>query len=85
MNYKIKSSLVFEYANENEAALTKKVLEPEIKEDINARSILQLLHEQNTLIIRINAKDLTVLRSIINTYIRWVNVVERIKNLKEAK
>jgi tRNA threonylcarbamoyladenosine modification (KEOPS) complex Pcc1 subunit len=85
MNYKIYTELVFQYENIQESEMIERVLKPEGIEDVGPRSKVNIDRIENMIIIKISAKDLTVLRSIINTYIRWITIIEKIKKLVGGK
>lgn len=81
MDYPISCELIFTYEDPYEAEISFRSLNPEIKMAKSVRSNIQLAREGNILKIHVKAKDLTVLRSMINTYIRWVSVIEKTKRI----
>ncbi|WEU39745.1 MAG: hypothetical protein OdinLCB4_004485 [Candidatus Odinarchaeum yellowstonii] len=83
--YPISCELEFLYETPYEVEVTLSALTPEISEEKTRRGKINLYSDGNKLKIEFKAKDLTVLRSMINTYTRWVNIIEKTKMIKEVK
>ncbi len=83
--YPIYCELEFLYETPYEVEVTLSALTPEVNEEKTRRGRVQFHSEGNKLKIEFKAKDLTVLRSMINTYTRWINIIEKTKMIKEVK
>ncbi|MEM2109847.1 MAG: KEOPS complex subunit Pcc1 [Candidatus Odinarchaeota archaeon] len=81
-DYPISCELEFFYEDPYEVEVTLSALSPETGEEKSRRGTVKLERDGNSLRIKFQAKDLTVLRSMINTYTRWINIIEKTKLIK---
>ncbi|MHA1754598.1 MAG: KEOPS complex subunit Pcc1 [Candidatus Odinarchaeia archaeon] len=78
----IQSKIDFIYDDENESSIAERVLKPEILSTNKKRANLNIKRNNNVLSLQIIAKDLTALRSTVNTYIRWIKIINDLLKLK---
>jgi len=61
--------------SEKHVEIVFKALEPETRSSPSRRSRTFLEKEDNTLLLRFEARDTTALRAALNSYLRWINLV----------
>lgn len=61
-------------ASEKHAETVFSALKPETRSAPSKRSRVHLNRENNSLLLRFEAKDTTALRAAINSYLRWINL-----------
>jgi len=61
-------------ASEKHVEIVFDALEPETRSSPSKRSRTFLDKEDDTLVLRFEARDTTALRASINSYLRWINL-----------
>ena len=85
MSGKAKAVVRIRFRSEDEAKILLESLRPEAISSINLRSRVRLSRKCDELRMFFNAKDTTALRASLNSYLRWLhllnNVYETVKSM----
>lgn len=65
-----------EFANQRLAAIVLEALKPETKTSPTQRSNVEIRRDGRMILLHFKARDTTALRASINSYTRWVMLVE---------
>jgi len=73
-----------EFPSEKRATIVCDALRPETETSPTQRSKVEVKREGRNLIFSFKAKDTTALRASINSYTRWVMVIEDVLSMTES-
>ena len=59
-----------------EAEIVYRAIRPETLSSPTQRSRAEIIFDENTLILMIEASDTTALRAAINSYLRWIMLID---------
>lgn len=75
---KIETEFIVEFDNSTDASIVYNSILPEIEAETNERSKSNLKLDSNKLVINILSQDIVSLRASINSYVRWINLSEKL-------
>ncbi|AWX33292.1 KEOPS complex subunit Pcc1 [Methanosphaera sp. BMS] len=75
---KIETEFIVEFDSAEDASIVYNSILPEIEAETNERSRTNLTLDSKKLVINIISKDIVSLRASINSYVRWINLSEKI-------
>ena len=75
---KIETEFIVEFDSAEDASIVYNSMLPEIEAETNERSRTNLTLDSKKLVINIISKDIVSLRASINSYVRWINLSEKI-------
>ncbi len=73
---KKKTVIRLETSSEKQVQTLLKALLPETRKPANFRSKVSIKGEGRTLTIQVDAKDISALRATLNSYLRWIALIE---------
>ncbi len=82
--WEAKASIQIEFSSENRAIIVLNALKPETKESPTQRARVDVKRDGQKLTLLFEAKDTTALRASINSYARWVMVIEDVLSMTES-
>jgi len=82
--WEAKASIRIEFPSENRAIVVLDALKPETKESPRQRVRVDVKRDGRNLRLLFEAKDTTALRASINSYTRWVMVIEDVLSMTES-
>ena len=73
--WEAKASIQIEFSSENRAIIVLNALKPETKESPTQRARVDVKRDGQKLTLLFEAKDTTALRASINSYTRWIKMI----------
>ncbi|MEM3696804.1 MAG: KEOPS complex subunit Pcc1 [Candidatus Bathyarchaeia archaeon] len=70
---KAKAVVRLKFPSKKHLDIFLKALEPEVKKPATARSKANVERIEDSLILRVEAKDTVALRATLNAFLRWIN------------
>jgi tRNA threonylcarbamoyladenosine modification (KEOPS) complex Pcc1 subunit len=74
------ASFIFNFETSFDASLIFKSLSPELEQNIPKTSV-ELSHHGTILSLNIQSNDLSSLRAVCNSYLRWISTAISVKQL----
>ena len=75
---KTETEFIVEFDSAEDASIVYNSILPEIEAETNERSRTKLTLDSKKLVINIISKDIESLRASKNSYVRWINLSEKI-------
>ena len=76
----IKSKIIIDIDSTIDARIIIESISPEIKKNIPNTKVI-LYHSNKKIFLEITSKNLSSLRAACNSYLRWINTANNVKNL----
>jgi KEOPS complex subunit Pcc1 len=81
---KARAVIRLKFPSEEHAKIVLRALEPETKTMPTTRSGVKIEGDGKSLTIRFEARDTSALRASINSYLRWISLINSVRSVLES-
>ncbi len=81
---KASAVICLRFSSEEHAKIVLRALEPETKTMPTTRSEVEIEGDGRSLTIRFEAKDTSALRASINSYLRWISLINDARSVLQS-
>ncbi len=83
MKWEVSATVKVNMGGNRKAAKAFETLKPEVQTRMSRRTMERLRREGSTLFLRVEALDVTALRASLNSFCRWLSIVNAISELAD--